>query len=201
MVDKALLVTLLCIKTPSVPNNLRVSAKPCIGRIFAWSLDKTCVLFEKLDARCWIHGAAVSSHLPSVSDGAILQTKRREKRRGRKGESERQAKLTRLSCQAVSVSTLQHSVVRVSERITHREWQLSKLTGEGRAESKWEDREKRIQERRMRKKARGEWRRYNMREENWRVSLPMRFRHKGEILLRELQRKHAPFDQSTSWIN
>lgn len=52
------------------------------------------------------------------NDGAILQTKRREKRRGRKGESERQAKLTRLPCQAVSVSALQHSVVCVSKDYT-----------------------------------------------------------------------------------
>lgn len=46
------------------------------------------------------------------NDGAILQTKKREKKGGGgRGESERQAKLTRLPCQAVSVSVLLLSVV------------------------------------------------------------------------------------------
>lgn len=65
------------------------------------------------------HGAAVSSHLPSVRTMEQSCRQREGKRGGEeRGESERQAKLTQLSCQAVCVSALQRSVVCVSKDYT-----------------------------------------------------------------------------------
>ncbi len=88
--EETLLVILLCIKTSSVPKDLRVWLKTSVRHDFAQGHRGTCVLFEVLGPDVLSLALQVSSHLPCVK--AARQTNEPERQLHKTKERVREGK-------------------------------------------------------------------------------------------------------------